>query len=153
MTTIVSPTAVADGGPVDAVGVTNQRASTIVWDRATGEPVAPGLGWQDLRTVGTCLELQAEGLRFAPNASATKVAAILDQADPDRSRDLCFGTVDSWLVWRLTGGAVHATDVTNAARTSLYDIRRQCWESELCRLFRVPEPLNHVRMAFTTKRH
>jgi glycerol kinase len=68
----------ADHGPVDAVGVTNQRASTVVWDRATGEPVGPGLGWQDLRTVGTCLVMQAEGLHFAPNASATKIAHLLD---------------------------------------------------------------------------
>lgn len=111
--------ALADGGPVDAVGVTNQRASTIVWDRATGEPVAPALGWQDLRTVSTCLELQADGIRVAPNASATKVAAILDAVDPDRTRDLCFGTVDTWIVWHLTGGVAHVTDASNAAVTGL----------------------------------
>ncbi|HVB94707.1 MAG TPA: FGGY family carbohydrate kinase, partial [Acidimicrobiales bacterium] len=78
----VAGRSLVDGGPVDAVGIANQRASTIVWDRATGEPVGPGIGWQDLRTVGTCLELQAKGFRLAPNASATKVAAILDQFDP-----------------------------------------------------------------------
>ena len=93
------------GGPVDGVGIANQRASTIVWERATGRPVAPGIGWQDLRTVGTCLALQAEGIRLAPNASATKVMAILDDVDPDRTRaergELCFGTVDSWVAWTL----------------------------------------------------
>jgi glycerol kinase len=74
--------ALDEAGPVDAVGVTNQRASTVVWDRATGAPVAPGLGWQDLRTVGTCLELRAEGIRLQPNTSATKLAAILDHSAP-----------------------------------------------------------------------
>ena len=95
----------AGHGPVEAVGITNQRASTVVWDRDTGEPVAPAQGWQDLRTVGDCLVLNAEGFRQAPNLSATKLANILDAVDPDRSRDLCFGTPDSWLVWLLTGGA------------------------------------------------
>src|SRR6478735_2498310 len=82
-------------GPVEAVGVANQRASTIVWDRKTGVPVAPAQGWQDLRTVGDCLVLAAEGLRFAPNQSATKIASILDATDPDRRQDLCFGTPES----------------------------------------------------------
>jgi len=102
----VAAASLADGGPVQAVGIANQRASTIVWDRATGVPVAPGLGWQDLRTVGTCLELQAVGIRVAPNASATKLAALLDLADPDRSRsergELAFGTVDTWVAWTLS---------------------------------------------------
>ena len=93
----VARAVLAEGGPVDAVGIANQRASTIVWDRATGEPVGPALGWQDLRTIGTCLVLQADGLGVAPNASATKVAHLLDEADPDRTRDLCVGTVDTWL--------------------------------------------------------
>ena len=104
----VAARSLADGGPVAAVGIANQRASTLVWDRASGRPVAPGIGWQDLRTVGTCLELQGQGIRLAPNASATKVMAILDEADPDRSRaeqgELCFGTVDSWVAWTLSGG-------------------------------------------------
>lgn len=100
--------------PVDAVGVTNQRGSTIVWDRATGEPVAPAQGWQDLRTVGDCLVLAADGIRLAPNLSATKIANILDTVDPDRQRDLCFGTPDSWIIWQLTQGAHHVSDVTNA---------------------------------------
>jgi glycerol kinase len=80
-------------GPVLGVGIANQRASTIVWDRATGVPVGPGIGWQDLRTVGTCLALQAQGIRVAPNESATKLSMLLDLADPDRTGDLCFGTV------------------------------------------------------------
>src|SRR4051794_5732252 len=105
--------ALAAGGPVSGVGIANQRASTIVWDRATGEPLGPGLGWQDLRTIGDCLVLQAEGLRLAPNQSATKVKHLLDVHDPDRTRDLCFGTVDTWIAWQLTGGGAHVTDHTN----------------------------------------
>jgi glycerol kinase len=101
-------------GPVDGVGVTNQRGSTIVWDRATGEPLAPAQGWQDLRTVGDCLVLAADGIRLAPNQSATKIANILDQVDPDRVRDLCFGSPDSWIIWQLTEGAHHVSDLTNA---------------------------------------
>ncbi len=97
----VANQAAHDGGPVGAVGIANQRASTIVWERATGRPLAPGIGWQDLRTVGTCLALQAEGIRLAPNASATKVMSILDAVDADRKRaaagELCFGTVDTWV--------------------------------------------------------
>ena len=115
----VARAALAEGGPVAAVGVTNQRASTVVWDRATGEPVGPGLGWQDLRTVGDCLVWQAEGLRFAPNESATKFAHQLDAADPDRRRDLCVGTVDSWIAWQLTEGAAHVSDLSNVAVTGL----------------------------------
>src|SRR5512134_2631218 len=90
----VARSVLAQGGPVEAVGMTNQRASTIVWDRATGEPVGPGLGWQDLRTVGECLTLAGEhGLRLAPNQTATKAAWLWDQVDADRARDLCVGTV------------------------------------------------------------
>ena len=106
-------------GPVDGVAITNQRASTVVWDRATGEPVGPGIGWQDLRTVFTCLELQAQGLRFAPNQSATKFSSTLDTFDADRTRDLCLGTVDSWIAWTLSGGELHVTDPSNAAVTGL----------------------------------
>jgi glycerol kinase len=104
-------------GPVDSVGVANQRATTVVWDRATGEPVAPAIGWQDLRTVLTCLTLQADGIYLAPNMSATKLASILDVVG--RERDLCFGTVDSWVAWTLSAGALHVIDVTNAAVTGL----------------------------------
>jgi glycerol kinase len=120
--------ALAEGGPVDAVGIANQRASTIVWDRVTGEPIGPGLGWQDLRTVGDCLVLQADGLRLAPNMSATKIKHLLDVHDPGRDRDLCFGTVDSWIVWHLTGGEVHVTDLSNAGVTGLVDFAGQGWD-------------------------
>ncbi|MBI4882658.1 MAG: glycerol kinase, partial [Actinobacteria bacterium] len=111
----VARAALADGGPVLGVGITNQRASTVVWDRVTGEPVGPGLGWQDLRTVFDCITAKSEhGLHLAPNQSATKVAWLLGQYDPGRERDLCFGTVDSWVAWVLSEGAVHVTDHSNA---------------------------------------
>jgi glycerol kinase len=125
-------------GVVAAVGIANQRASTIVWDRDTGEPVGPGIGWQDLRTVGDCLVLQADGVRLAPNQSATKLAHLLDGADPDRDRDLCFGTVDSWLVWRLTEGRTHVTDVTNAAVTGLLTGDASAWSDRVLDALRIP---------------
>jgi glycerol kinase len=131
-------TALDAGGPVAAVGITNQRASTIVWDRATGEPVGPGLGWQDLRTVGDCLVLQAEGIRLAPNLSATKARHLLDQADPDRTRDLCIGTVETWMAWRLSDGRLHVTDPTNAALTGLTDRECEDWDDELLGSLRIP---------------
>src|SRR3954447_920043 len=109
----------AHSGPVAAVGVTNQRGSAVVWDRATGEPVAPAQGWQDLRTIMNCLIHQAAGLRFAPNAAGTKFESILDAVDLDRERDLCIGTVDSWIAWVLTEGAAHVTDASNAALTTM----------------------------------
>jgi glycerol kinase len=127
------------GGPVAAVGIANQRASTVVWDRATGEPVGPGIGWQDLRTVGTCLALQSQGIRVAPNASATKAAFLLDTADPARERDLCVGTVDSWLVWHLTGGRAHVTDATNAGVTGLLHADGSGWNADVCAALRIPE--------------
>src|SRR4051794_1494594 len=130
--------ALADGGPVEGVGITNQRASTVVWDRATGEPVGPGLGWQDLRTVGMCLVLREQGLRVAPNASATKLAFLLDTADPDRGRDLCFGTVDTWIAWKLSGGGSHITDLTNAAVTGLIRADGSGWNDETLELLRIP---------------
>ena len=136
-----------EGGPVAGVGIANQRASSIVWERATGKPVAPGIGWQDLRTVGTCLVLQAEGIRLAPNASATKVMAILDEVDPERARaergELCFGTVDSWVAWTLSEGAaagadaLHVTDATNAAVTALVD-RSIDWDEALLQKLKIP---------------
>ena len=137
-----------DGGPVDAVGIANQRASSIVWDRSSGAPLAPGIGWQDLRTVGTCLALQAEGIRLAPNASATKLMAILDAVDPDRSRaeagELCFGTVDTWVAWILSGGekvggdALFVTDATNAAVTGLVDASTITWDEPLLERLAIP---------------
>lgn len=108
------------GRPVAGVGVSTQRASTVVWDRRTGQPVGAGLGWQDLRTVFDCITAKAEhGLALAPNQSATKLTWLLSTHDPRRERDLCFGTVDSWIAWALTEGAVHVTDRSNAAVTGL----------------------------------
>ncbi|HEY7939717.1 MAG TPA: FGGY family carbohydrate kinase, partial [Acidimicrobiales bacterium] len=135
----VARAALAEGGPVDAVGIANQRASTVVWDRATGEPVGPGIGWQDLRTVGECLVLRGEGLRLAPNLSATKLVWLLDQADPQRERDLCFGTVDSWIAWTLSGGELHITDHTNAALTGLHDVVGTKWEPRIVEQLNIPE--------------
>lgn len=134
----VARAALGEGGPVAAVGITNQRASTIVWDRATGQPVGPGLGWQDLRTVGDCLVWQGEGLRFAPNESATKVAHLLDQADPERGRDLCVGTVDTWIAWHLSGGALHVTDQSNFAVTGLCAGDGTDWDDKALRALRIP---------------
>ena len=140
----VARASLEDGGPVAGIGIANQRASSIVWERATGMPVAPGIGWQDLRTVGTCLVLQGEGIRLAPNASATKVMAILDEVDPDRSRaeqgELCFGTVDSWVAWTLSGGALHVIDATNAAVTALVDATIK-WDEPLLQKLRIPMPM------------
>ena len=126
---------------VRAVGIANQRASTIVWDRATGVPVGPGLGWQDLRTVGECLVLQAEGLRLAPNLSATKIAWLLDQHDPGRDRDLCVGTVDSWIAWTISGGAHHITDATNAALTGLVTVGGDDWDDRVLDILRIPRSM------------
>ncbi|MDP9388459.1 MAG: FGGY-family carbohydrate kinase [Actinomycetota bacterium] len=134
----VARRALADAGPVEAVGIANQRASTVVWDRATGTPVGPGVGWQDLRTVMMCLALQAEGVRLAPNASATKLAFLLDLADPGRERDLCFGTVDSWLAWVLSEGSVHVTDATNAGVTGLVTPDGGGWDDAVLDVLRVP---------------
>ena len=130
--------ALAEGGPVQAIGIANQRASTVVWDRSTGVPVAPGLGWQDLRTLGDCLVFQAEGLRFAPNQSATKIRHLLDAADPDRRRDLCVGTVDSWIVWTLTEGAVNVTDASNAGVTGLFSTDALDWDDALLDKLNIP---------------
>ncbi len=134
----VAGAALAAEGPVAAVGVTNQRASTVVWDRATGEPVGPGVGWQDLRTAGLCLALREQGVRLAPNLSATKLAFLLDLADPSRRRDLCFGTVDSWVVWTLTGGAAHVTDLTNAGVTGLVHGDASGWDEAVLDALRIP---------------
>ncbi|MGH9171665.1 MAG: FGGY family carbohydrate kinase [Acidimicrobiales bacterium] len=130
--------ALAGSGPVDAVGIANQRASTIVWDRATLVPVASGIGWQDLRTVGMCLALRQEGIRVAPNKSATKLVAILDMVDPDRRRDLCFGTVDSWVASVLSGGALHVTDHTNAGLTDLVTDDGSAWDAARCDVLNIP---------------
>ncbi len=134
----VTRAAIDEGGPVAAVGIANQRSSAVVWDRSTGEPVGPGIGWQDLRTVGRCLELRGAGLRVAPNESATKLEWLLDQADPNRSRDLCFGTVDSWVAWTLSDRALHVTDATNAALTGLMGRDGDPWSARVLEVLRVP---------------
>jgi len=137
---------------IAAIGITNQRETTVVWDRASGEPIHRAIVWQDRRTAETCHALKADGagamvaartgLVLDPYFSGTKIAWILDHVPGARARaergELAFGTIDSFLLWRLTGGAVHATDVTNAARTLLYDIHSQQWDEDLCALLRVP---------------
>jgi glycerol kinase len=121
---------VAAGTRPDAVGVTTQRASTVAWSARTGEPIGPGLGWQDLRTVGKCLELQADGLRFSPSESATKFAWQVEQAGSAAGPDLRLGTVDSWIAWTLTQGDRHVTDATNAGVTGLYSAASQSWRDD-----------------------
>ncbi len=134
----VTGATLAASGPVEGVGIANQRGSTIVWDRGTGEPVGPGIGWQDLRTVGTCLVLRDQGIRVAPNESATKISMLLDMADPDRSRDLCVGTVDTWVAWTLSGGALHVTDATNAGITGLLSSDGSGWDDTMLDALRIP---------------
>lgn len=126
-------------GPIDAVGITCQRASTVVWDRVTGEPVGPGLGWQDLRTIGECMVAKAEhGLALAPNQSATKLQWLLANTPGAAGRDLCFGTIDSWLTWRLTEGSSHVTDHTNAAVTGLLRADGTGWDQRVLDQLGVP---------------
>ena len=126
-------------GPVQAVGITNQRASTLVWDRSTGQPIGPGLGWQDLRTVFDCITAKTEhGLALAPNQSATKVAWLLNNIAGARDRELCFGTVDTWVAWVLSRGAVHVTDPSNAAVTGLLTADTTAWSAEACTALGVP---------------
>lgn len=138
---------------VAAIGITNQRETTLLWERATGRPIARAIVWQDRRTASDCARLAdaaagvaaKTGLVIDPYFSATKIAWLLDNVEGARAAaergELAFGTIDSFLVWRLTGGRVHATDATNAARTLLFDIHRQRWDDELLRLFRVPPSL------------
>jgi glycerol kinase len=127
------------GEPVAAVGITNQRASTVVWDRTTGEPIAPALGWQDLRTVGECIVAKAEhGLALAPNQSATKVAWLLANVPGALDRDLAFGTIDTWVAHVLSRGALHVTDHTNAAVTGLLRHDGSGWNERVCDLLGVP---------------
>ncbi len=130
---------IAAVGPPDAVGVATQRASTVVWNPITGIPIGPGLGWQDLRTIGECLAARAEhGWEIAPNQTATKAAWLLehhgDAAGLERHR-LLIGTVDAWLVWNLTRGEVIATDHTNAGVTGLYDLGCGEWLPDRCEAF------------------
>lgn len=138
-----------------AIGLTNQRETAVIWDRKTSLPIANAIVWQDRRTAASCRDLsetgfEAEvtektGLVLDPYFSATKIAWLLDETPGARARaeagDLAFGTIDAWLLWRLTNGEVHATDATNAARTSLYNIRLGQWDEQLCRKFNVPTTL------------
>lgn len=136
----VARSALAAGGPVEAVGIANQRASTVLWRRDTGRPVGPGIGWQDLRTVGECLMARAQGIRVAPNMSATKLAWLLDQIDPDRaeSEELRFGTVDTWAAWILSEGTAHVTDATNSGTTGLVRSDGSGWDQEVLEGLRIP---------------
>lgn len=134
----VARAALAAGGPVGAVGITNQRASAIVWDADTGEPVGPGLGWQDLRTIGECLVLAEQGTPMSPSLSATKFAHLLDAADPERRRSLRVGTVDTWIARALSGGELHVTDPTNAALTGLTTPDAGGWRDDLLATLRIP---------------
>ena len=140
---------------VAGIGITNQRETVIVWDRATGKPVHPAIVWQDRRTAAACAALEQSGLGESvsnqtglvldPYFSATKLAWILDHVPEARTRadrgELAFGTVDSWLIWNLTSGRRHATDVTNASRTLLYNIVKGEWNVELLRIFNIPASL------------
>ena len=144
-----------DAGGVAAIGITNQRETTVVWDRETGKAIHRAIVWQDRRTSDICADLRESGreadvtartgLLADPYFSGTKVAWILDNVEGARAAAdagrLAFGTVDSFLIWRLTGGTVHATDATNASRTMLYNIGDNRWDPELLALLRVPESM------------
>jgi len=141
-----------EGADVAAIGITNQRETTLIWDRTTGEPVYNAIVWQDRRTAETCAQLRSRGLEgkftaktgllLDPYFSGTKIAWILDHVEGARERadrgELAFGTVDTWLIWKLTGGRVHATDATNASRTLIYNIHKNEWDEELCLLLDIP---------------
>ena len=143
------------GRDIAAIGITNQRETVVLWDRATGKPLHNAIVWQDRRTADLCARLKADGheamvqektgLLLDPYFSGTKLAWLLDHVEGARARaeagELAFGTIDSWLIWKLTGGAVHATDATNAARTLLYNIREGRWDAAICALLNIPESL------------
>jgi glycerol kinase len=147
--------AAARASDVTAIGITNQRETTVIWDRKTGKAVYNAIVWQDRRTAHECDALKQQGLedniadksglRLDPYFSASKIAWILDNVagvrDRANRRELAFGTIDTFLLWRLTGGKVHATDVTNASRTLLFNIHSQRWDEELLEIFRVPAGL------------
>jgi len=141
---------------IAAIGIANQRETTILWDRKTGKPIYPAIVWQDRRTSEFCDVLKKEkgleeeiqektGLLIDPYFSATKLAWILDNVDGARKKaekgELAFGTIDSFLIWRLTEGKCHKTDATNASRTMLFDIKSYCWDSDLLRLLNIPEQI------------
>src|SRR5436853_3702436 len=138
-----------------AVGITNQRETTLLWDRQSGEPLQKAIVWQDRRTAPMCEELRAvgaeslvrerTGLVIDPYFSGTKIAWLLDNVAGARARaergELAFGTVDTWLIWQLTGGRVHVTDVSNASRTLLFNLHTLDWDDELLQLLKVPRSL------------
>ncbi|MFC4249977.1 glycerol kinase GlpK [Sinimarinibacterium flocculans] len=140
-------------GDIAAIGITNQRETTVIWDRATGKPIHRAIVWQDRRTSAFCQQhqdrsdwlAQRSGLLLDPYFSATKVGWILDHVEGARARaekgELAFGTIDSWLLWQLTGGKVHVTDATNASRTALFNLGTQDWDGELLDFFGVPRAL------------
>jgi glycerol kinase len=142
-----------NAGRVAGIGITNQRETSVVWDRETAKPIHNAIVWQDRRTAERCRELRAKGVEDRVSArtgllldsyfSATKVQWILDHVPGARARaergELCFGTIDSWLIYRLTNGRVHATDVTNASRTMLLDLKALRWDAEMLALFGVPD--------------
>ena len=143
------------GIEIDGIGITNQRETTLVWDRGTGEPIYNAIVWQDRRTADHCNELkkahkeeyvsELTGLLLDPYFSATKISWILDNVAGARDRaqkgQLAFGTIDSFLLWRLTGGKTHATDATNASRTMLFNIHTQQWDKSLLEIFKIPHSL------------
>jgi glycerol kinase len=140
---------------IAAIGITNQRETTVVWERATGRPIANAIVWQDRRTAGLCEQLRVQGvealftgrtgLLLDAYFSGTKVRWLLDHVEGARARAemgaLAFGTVDTWLIWKLTGGRVHATDVSNASRTMMFNIHTRDWDDKLLGLLRVPRAL------------
>ena len=144
-----------DWDEVYGIGITNQRETTVVWNRKSGEPIYNAIVWQFRRTAEFCDKLKADGLSdlikaktglvIDPYFSATKIKWILDNVEGARVMaergELCFGTIDSWLIWKLTGGAVHATDVSNASRTMLFNINTLSWDEELCELFGIPQSM------------
>jgi len=147
---IAAREAIAESGVVPAaIGITNQRETVVVWDRTTGEPLARAIVWQDRRTAERCRELapkagwitERTGLPLDPYFSATKLELLLSRPDiagKVESGDVLVGTIDTWLIWKLTGGEVHATDPTNASRTLLFDIGTRRWSEDLGALFNVP---------------
>lgn len=147
---------------ITAIGITNQRETALIWDKTTGKPIYPAIVWQDRRTAEHCEELKNKGLEPIITSktglvvdayfSATKISWILDHVEGARERasrgELLAGTIDSWLIWKLTGGTVHATDVTNASRTMLFNLHEHCWDDELLEELRIPRSiLPEVRMS------
>lgn len=143
------------GHEIAALGITNQRETTILWDKETGKPIYPAIVWQCRRTAKVCEELERQGygdlifrrtgLKIDAYFSATKIQWILNHVEGARQKaeqgELLFGTVDSWLIWKLTKGRIHATDVTNAARTMLYNITDGCWDKEILKILDIPEKI------------